>query len=189
MPVAAANDYIQVPGLVHILAAYPSNYTSLFKIGESLDGVMVRKIPIYGEVKGDRYGGEAGPPIEKQFFGERCEFELNMSRWSPTEIAKLERLGGLLTDPGVIPLSVVGALMLRDRAIRILLYCFRDPTLSINMPCCLWSAPKEDAKGTKYASCRLGMEAHRAPEGYWASAKAGVVYDVDTDGVPSPYNP
>jgi hypothetical protein len=184
MPISTPLDYIQVPGKVDILVAYPSAYSNLFKIGESENGIQIRKNPIYGRVSGDRYGGNEGPPIEQQFFGMTLEFELAMSRWDPIEIKKIERLGSLLTTAGKIPLTSVGALMMRDRSMRFLLYCNRDATLSVNMPCCLWDKPMTDGKGTKYATCGMGITANRTPEGHWAGVTyEGIVYDADTTGI------
>ena len=189
MTLATPNEYIQVPGKVEILCAFPNVYTDLFKIGESENGIQVRKIPDLGEVAGDRYGGQGHRPIERQFFGLAAEFQLNMSRWDPAQIAKLEGFGGLLTTPGTVPLATVGALLHRDHGIRFLLYCVRTPTLSVNMPCCVWTQPQEQGKGTKYANCAFNVTGERAPEGFWQSSKVGVVYDVDTDGIPDPYTP
>ena len=184
MPITTPDDYIQVPGKVDILVAFPSAYTSLFKLGESENGIQIRKTVFYGRVSGDRYGGNEGPPIEQQFFGEQLEFELAMSRWSPAQVLKVEKLGGLLTTAGKIPLDTVGALMMRDRSMRFLLYCNRDPTLSVNMPCCLWDKPQTNGKGTKYATCGMGITASRTPEGHWSGVTyEGIVYDADTTGI------
>ncbi|QDV26349.1 hypothetical protein [Aureliella helgolandensis] len=189
MPLATPDEYIQVSGKVEILCAYPNAYTDLYKIGESENGISVRKIPMLGDVSGDRYGGQSGRPIERQFFGLAAEFQLNLSRWSKAEIAKLEQFGGILETPGYVPLSTIGALVHRDHGIRFLLYCVKDPTMSLNFPCCIWTQPQEQNRGTKYANCSFNVAAERAPEGFWASAKAGVVYDTDTSGIPGPYTP
>lgn len=189
MPLNATSEYIQVPGKVEVLCAYPSNYTSLFKIGESENGIQVRKIPFLGDVIGDRYGGQGGPPIERQFFGLACEFNLSLSRWDVNEIAKLERMGGILATAGTVPLANVGALIHRDHGIRFLLYAVRTPTLSINMPCCIWTSPQESGRGSKYSTVSFTVRGERAPEGFWEPTKVGVVYDVDTDGIPTQFVP
>jgi hypothetical protein len=189
MPLATPNEYIQVPGKVEILCAFPEIYTDLYKIGESENGIMVRKIPIVGEVIGDRHGGQGGRPIERQFFGLAAEFQLNMSRWDPAQITKLERFGGILATPGLVPLATIGALMHRDHGTRFLLYCVRTPSLSLNFPCCVWTQPQEQGRGTKYANCGFNVVAERTPEGFWYSAAAGVVYNGDTTGIPAEYVP
>ncbi len=86
-------------------------------------------------------------------------------------------------DRGVVPLNAVGGLMMRDRGIRFLLYCLRDPSLSINFPCCIWDKPDQRGYGTKYSQCRVGVTAHRAPEGFWHSGSVGNVYNADTTGI------
>jgi len=186
MTLASPADYIQVPGKVDILFAVPGAYTSLFKLGESEDGIDVRKIPLIGGVKGDRYGGNSGGDIENQFFGVECEFQLQMSRWDPVQLAKLEGFGGLLTTPGTVPIQSIGALLQRDLSYRFLLYCYRTPALSLNFPACQWSAPQTVGRGTKYSRCGMQIKARRAPEGYWQGAAVGVVYDSDTTGIPTP---
>lgn len=189
MTLIATNEYVQVPGKVEVLCAYPSAYTDLYKIGESENGIQVRKTPVYHDVIGDRYGGSAGRPIERQFMGLAAEFQLQLSRWDPAEIAKLESLGGLLATPGAVPLAAVGALVHRDHGVRFLLYCVRDPSLSLNFPCCIWTTPQETGRGTKYATVNFGVTAERAPEGFWEASAVGVVYNSDITGTPDPYTP
>jgi hypothetical protein len=189
MPLAPVDDYVIVPGKVDILIATPANYLNLFKIGESEDGIEVRKIPMVGGVKGDRYGGNSGNDIEKQFFGLRAEFGLTMTRWSPVNVAMLENFGGLLAanNPGLVPIQSIGALLMRDRGYRFLLYCYREPTLSLNFPCCTWTTPQGQGRGTKAARCSMQITAERAPEGFWHTASVGFVYNSDTTGIPIPY--
>ena len=183
MTIATAGDTIIVPGKVDILVAFPSAYTSLFRLGESEDSITIRKRPFFSDVKGDRYGGNDGPPIEKQFLGYIAEFDLKMSKWDPAQVAKLENIGGLLTTNGTVPLASIGALVMATRGIRFLLYCNRDTTQTINFPCCLWEQPITTGKQTKYSSCGVGVVAHRAPEGYWEASKAAVVWDNDVTGM------
>lgn len=183
MTIATPADAIIVPGKVDILVAFPSAYTSLFKLGESEDSITVRKRPFFHDVPGDRYGGQGGPPIEKQFLGYTADFELKMSRWDPAQLAKIESIGGLLATNGTVPLAVIGATVLATRGIRILLYCTRDTTQTINFPCCTFEQPITVGKQTKYSSCGMGITANRAPEGYWEATKAGVVWDADVLGM------
>lgn len=182
MPIAPALDYYRVPGKVDVLCAFPSVYTNLFKLGESENGITVRKTQFIGRVTADRYGGNEGPPAENQFFGLNVDIPLDLSRWDPVQVLKFESLGGLLTVPGTIPLNTVGALLQRDHGIRLLLLCQRDVTLSINFPCTVWSAPQEQNKGTKYSKCSFSVVANRAPEGFWNTAAAGIVWDTDISG-------
>lgn len=189
MTLATPNEYIIVPGKVEVLCAFPNLYSDLYKIGESENGIQVRKTPQVGEVIGDRYGGQGGRPIERQFFGLSADFQLSLSRWDPAQIVKLERFGGLLSTAGTVPLSSIGALMHRDYGIRFLLYCVRDSSLSLNFPCCVWTQPQEQGRGTKYSTCSFNVTAERAPEGFWQLSKVGVVYDADLTGTPSPYTP
>ena len=191
MTLATPADVIVVPGKVEILIALPgtNTYETLFKLGESENGIQVRKIPVVGDVIGDRYGGQQGRPIERQFFGLGAEFQLAMSRWDKVQVAKLETFGGLLTTPGLVPLATIGALLHRDRGIRFLLYSLRDPTLSLNFPCCTWTSPQEQGRGTKYSVCSMQISAERAPEGFWHPGSVGYVYNSDTTGIPDPYVP
>lgn len=189
MTLATPADVIVVPGKVEVLIALPSAYSTLFKLGESENGIQVRKTPVLGDVIGDRYGGQQGRPIERQFFGLTAEFQLAMSRWDKVQVAKLEAVGGLLTTVGTVPLATIGALVHAAYGVRFLLYSIAQPTLSLNFPCCIWTSPMERGHGTKYSTCSMQITAERAPEGYWNSASAGIVYDADTTGVPDPYVP
>jgi len=182
MTLQTPNDYILVPGKVDICVGFPSAYTTLYKIGESTDGIRVEKRIFLNGVPGDRYGGNAGPPIERQFLGAECSFQLSMSRVDSDQIVKIEKLGGLLSSAGTIPLAAIGALLHRDHGIRILLYATRDTTRSINFPCCIWDQPMTKNKGTKFEEVAMGITATRAPEGYWYSAAEGILYNSDTTG-------
>jgi len=183
MPIATPADYIVVPGKVDILVAFPSAYSNLFKLGESEDSIRIEKRPILYDVPGDRYGGSSGAPIEQQFLGLQCSFQLQMSRWDSTVVALLERFGGLLTTPGLVPLASIGALLHRDRGTRVLLYSTRDPSQSKNFPCCTWTQPQTRNLGTKYAACGFGITGNRSPEGFWHTLSEGVVYNSDTTGI------
>jgi hypothetical protein len=190
-PLPVRNDSVRVPGLTEILIAVPPRvtaddrtlaYTTLFKIGESENGVNVQLNPMIGNVIGDRHGGQEGAPIEKQFFGIQAVAQIQMSRYDIFQVRKLERYGHLLAYEGTIPLNAIGALLMRDRAFRVLFYCMQDPDLSINLPCATWSSPMETGKGTKYAKCGMTITGDRAPEGYWFPAAAGAVYDRNITG-------
>lgn len=184
MALATPVDYIQVPGKVDILVAFPESYEALFKLGESENGIDIRIVPIKGRVSGDRYGGNEGPPIEGQFFGLQAEVDLSMSRWDPAQVKKIERMGGILATEGLVPLEAVGALTQRDHGIRFLFLCRRDNSLSVNLPCCEWSSPESRGLGTKYSVCRMGIQGNRAPEGFWHEDSEGYVYNYDLTGVP-----
>lgn len=183
MAIATDNSVIVVPGRVQILVAFPSAYTDLFVLGESEDSIQVRIRKFELDVPGDRYGGNSGPPTEKQFLGMVAEFELKMSRYDPAQVAKLENIGGLLSTNGEIPLASIGALMMATRGVRVLLLCTRDSTQTRNFPCCLWDQPITVGKQTKYSSCSMGVVAHRAPEGYWHSGSVADVWNTDTTGI------
>lgn len=182
MTIATDARTIVVPGKVEILVAFPSAYTSLFRLGESEDGIEIRKRHFMSGIKGDSYGGSAGPDMEKQFMGMEAEFNLKMSKWDPATVAKIEGLGGLLATPGTIPLASFGALLMASRGMRFLLVCTRDSAQTINFPCCLPEQPITSGKQTKYSSCGIGITAHRAPENFWEVSKAGVLYDSDVTG-------
>lgn len=189
MPLASPADAIQVPGKVEILIAVENAYSDLFKLGESENGIQVRIENILSPVYGDRYGGNEGEPIEEQFLGKRASFQLQMSRWDPAQVTKIERLGTFLAAEGTIPLASIGALVQAAEGIRVLLYCIRQPSLSRNFPCCVFNTPMEYGRGTKYSSMSIGVTARRAPEGYWNTGSVGKLYDADTTGIPDPYVP
>ena len=191
MSTLTRNDSVRVPGLTEILLAVPPKiagddrtilYNTLYKIGESENGVNVQLMPMIGSVIGDRHGGQEGGPIEQQFFGLRVTAQIQMSRYDIFQVRKLERFGHLLAYEGTIPLNAIGALLMRDRGFRVLFYCMQDPDLSINLPCASWTSPIETGKGTKYAKCGLTITGERAPEGYWFPGAVGAVYDRNITG-------
>lgn len=236
MTLATPNDYIQVSGKVEILVAFnlatnalvgatPAtnalSYVYLRKLGESENGIRLRKDVKYGRVSGDRHGGSEGSPIESQFFGVEVGTQLTLSRYDPAVARLFDLYGGLtnysntagtgngtngqpteiVSGPGKVPLTAVGALMHRDRSCRFLFYSVRDPDQSINCPCVLWDRPHEIGKGTKYSQFEMGITGYRAPEGHWGLQVSGAniggitdfvtgyVHNVDCTGIPSPYVP
>jgi len=167
MTLATPADVINVSGKVEILIAVENDYDALFKLGESENGIQVRIENILSPVYGDRYGGNEGEPIEEQFLGKRASFQLQMSRWDPAQVTKIERLGTFLAAEGTIPLASIGALVHAAEGVRVLLYAVRTPALSRNFPCCVFNTPMEFGRGTKYSRMDIGVTARRAPEGYW----------------------
>lgn len=193
MPLVASNEYIQVGGKVDVLVAMPvvyyvapewpfnpargttpgtasAAYQQLFKLGELMEEVTPRKRKLRHQVPGDRYGGSAGAPIETQYLGHMFSIGLELSRYDPEVWQMLCNYGGLhsATVKNALPLGNYGALELRDRSFRLLLFSNRDARLHRNYPCCVIADDHSVGMGTKFSALSVRVEAHRCPEGHWS---------------------
>lgn len=198
MTLVTPNDYIQVGGAVSIMVAVPLSsyvvpqwpfnpvrasqplpannpgaYVALMKLGEAADIIEPQKRNIMDGVKGDRYGGAVGGDIEKQSFGFEYDIQLDLTRWDPEVLAMIECLGGLHPGGARVPLNTMGALVLRDRSFRLLLYPNIDPRFIYNFPCCIAEQPRKIGEGTRHSKLSLAVNASRATEGHWGAPASG----------------
>jgi hypothetical protein len=179
-------ESIVVPGKFDIYCAFPStSHATLVKLGVNVDDLECPLEVISAPVYGDAHGGRAGDPIEDQYLGERSRASLELTVWDKAVAALLRTHGGILTTPGNIPETAIGALMRRDHCFRFCFIPVRDATLAVNFPCVKITRNTLIAGGTKHAALRLELEMHRAPIGHIGN-KDNILYDSDITGVPSP---
>jgi hypothetical protein len=176
-------DYIVIPGKVNIYVAAPFSIVIdtvtydagyLFKLGESADEIRIRPQMFTNPVPGDRNGGRSGDPIEEQYLGESASVSLELSRFDTIVAAALQTSGGILTTPGTIPDTAVGALMRRDHSYRFLFHSTVLATRSKNFPCAIVKQPHILAGGTKFEMFQAEISFHRAPEGHWLDDPDGI---------------
>ncbi len=117
-------------------------------------------------VPGDENGGDAGPPIDVQYFGELHRVRMELSKWDPaiatTVLSKVNNgTAGVLAQAG--SLMAAGNL-----AYRLLLL----PTVLPRnyLQAFLRGAPTEINKGTKYSRLVLNWECH-------ANGVGGTIYN------------
>lgn len=98
---------VQVPGPVLIKIDAGAGLESL---GYSVNGIEIEEHPFYGDVPGDQNGGDEGPPIDIQYFGEIHRLHIELSNWDAAVAAKLiakinTGTAGVAGTPGVLMLA------------------------------------------------------------------------------------
>jgi len=76
---------VQVSGLATIRVGQEGcTDQNLSTLGYTVNGVRIRTESYFDEVHGDEYGGDAGPPIELVYLGERAVVTCELSKWDAT---------------------------------------------------------------------------------------------------------
>ncbi len=136
-------------------------------LGYTANGVELTFNGYFLNVPGDQNGGDSGPPIDVQYFGETADVRAELTKWDGTAadaIAARIASGtpGTFTAPGVL-------LFGGGYSFRILI----QPTASpINFVRCIPRAPIVLNKGTRHSRLVLEFEAHKND--------AGVLYNSAT---------
>ncbi len=81
---------VPVAGPVQVWIDSGTTNTLAF-LGYSENGVRINERPFTNEIKSDQYGGESGPPIDRQIFGWEHKIEIEMVYFQPTVLAALEQ--------------------------------------------------------------------------------------------------
>lgn len=154
---------IQVPGpaLVRINAG-----EGLEDLGYSINGVEVTPEVFMSDVPGDQNGGDEGPPIDVQYFGETARVRMDLSKWDSAVADKVfarlsTKVGGAIGTPG----SLIAA---GSHSFRLLILPTSAP---MNFLLAFPRAPIETNKGTKFARLTVEWECH---------AVSGVLWNVTT---------
>lgn len=140
---------------------------ALEDLGYTRNGADVTKEAYWGEIHGDEHGGDEGPPIDIQFFGEIARIRLELTKYDPATLAKVESRIASGTA-GTIAAGDIGALMIGgSKAMRLLIAAASGP---VNFPIAIPRGAIELNKGTKFTTAVLEFEAHRHPT-------TGLLYD------------
>jgi hypothetical protein len=193
-------DYVVVPGKIDIFVACNFAWSvggqavtarTPMKLGELADELKIELEQTSHPVPGDRNGGRAGEPIEKQFMSQKARANLELSVFDPEVANALLNAGGLMTTPGAIPQSAIGGFMLRDRSYRFIFRATTDNTRSRNFPATEVVRGHILGGGTKFEMLTCSLEMHRTPPLHWyMPAPSGsvhptpVLFNTDMTGVP-----
>ncbi len=149
-------ETINVAGIVGIKIA-----TTL--LGYSINGVEIAEEMFYGDVHGDQNGGDEGPPIDIQYFGEVHRITVEMSKYdlsiASAVLAKLA--GGAAGTTGTPGTLMIGG----AKYFRLLLHAANAAMIRNYPVAFLRGQPVEINKGTKFSRLRLTFEAHHAAAG------------------------
>jgi hypothetical protein len=170
---------IQVPGpcLIKVSTGGPISSPTLETLGYTVNGADVTHEVMMDDIPGDQNGGDSGPPIDIQYYGQIARVRLEMSKWDTDVLHKLlprvHPAGGV---GAVVALSTatVGTLMAASgSAFRLLLLptsaAANGPMVGpMNFLIAIPRGPIEVNKGSKWARLVLDFECH-ASEGVLAN--------------------
>ena len=128
---------------------------SLEELGYSENGVEITEQVFTGDVYGDQNGGDQGPPIEVQYFGEIHTIRLTLTSWDEAVMDKIRKTTAAATlGVNLTP----GTLLLESHGFRLLL---NSPSVPRNYLRVLFREPKEINKGTKHSKAILVATAYK----------------------------
>lgn len=159
---------IQVDGLAVIKIASPLG-GSLETLGYTENGAEITEQVYEGMVFGDENGGDQGPEIDKQYFGEKHIIRMLLTKYDEAVADKIRAAlaGGTAGTPGT-----AGTLYIQGGvSFRLLVHTTNRPR---NYPNVTFNQPKEINKGTKHSKLLIVAEAIRA------AGVSGVLHNATT---------
>lgn len=141
---------------------------ALEDLGYSINGIRITEDVFMGDVPGDQNGGDAGPPIDVQYFGQVDRVELELNKYDSAVLAKIapRLLGGTAGTTGTPGTLIAGG----TKYFRLLLTA---TNFTRNYLCAIPRAPIESNWGTKFSVVRLVFDCH---------AFNGTLYNTTTSG-------
>lgn len=157
MPIA-----VEVAGLVTVRVDTGAS-NALEDLGYTRNGADVRSQGFFLGIPGDENGGDEGPPVDIQYFGEIATVRMELTKFDRAIVDKVKsRIYGNTVATAFSP-SAAGSLMFGGSlTFRVLLACTTQPR---NFPRCVLKEPIEINKGTKYSTLLLEFEAHKNAAG------------------------
>lgn len=153
---------VQVPGaaLIKIDAQQGAGLESL---GYTINGADITHETFWGNVPGDQNGGDEGPPIAIQYFGEIARVRLELSKWDSAVAAKIE---ARVTDKSAGVIGTAGDLLdgTGSNHCRLVI---ASASLPRNF---LFAIPRdaiEQNRGSKFARLVLNFECHALSGTLW----------------------
>ena len=164
---------IQVPGpcLVKVSTGGSVSVPTLETLGYTVNGADITHEVMMDDILGDQNGGDSGPPIDIQYYGQIARVRLEMSKWDSAVLHKLlprvhpdGGAGGLVT----VNTATVGTLIAGSSSgFRLLLLptavAVNGPMVGpMNFLIAIPRGPMEVNKGSKWARLVLDFECHAA---------------------------
>lgn len=163
-------EQIRVFGAATIRVSNDGGALETLTTGGTRNGAQVTYNGFFADVFADVNGGDEGPPIDTQYFGETARIFLLLTKWDEAVALRIRSRLNTVVTPGVIPTA--GFLMFQDGAsYRVLINAANGIR---NFPRCIFREPIEINKGTKHSTLILVAEAHRN--------SVGVLWNTETGG-------
>ncbi len=152
---------VNVGGLIYIKVDYGEGLKTL---GFTRNGVQYTEESFWGDVPGDENGGDEGPPIEVQYFGEVHRIRCELTKYDPDVAAKVGgKVRGFSSGTPADP----GTLMFASTKYMRALFTGTPPAGDAhtrNYPYAIPRMPIELNAGTKFATLVIEFEAHKIPD-------------------------
>lgn len=162
----AINVQVAGPALVKIDAGQGSGIETL---GYTINGVNISDELFAGDVHGDQNGGDEGPPIDIQYFGEIARIRMELSKWDFDVASKVE---GRLASTAAGVIGTPGCLFLGDTLntnyFRLIISPSKDTAFNRNFGAAIPRNAIEVNIGTKYSRFVIDWECH---------ALSGILWD------------
>jgi len=138
---------------------------ALEDLGYSVNGVDIEETVLTADVPGDQNGGDEGPPIDIQYFGQIDIVRLELSRYDAAVLAKIDcrLLGGTTGSTSAPGTLIFGA----SRHYRLLVHPTTGPRNYLG------AVPRQAIlhnRGTKFSRLRLEFECHAVSGVLWNTA-------------------
>lgn len=128
---------------------------ALESLGYTINGTEETWEAFMENVPGDQKGGDQGPPIDVQYFGDIIRIRMELSKYDPLVAAKVEARRKGATG-GSVPTA--GTLMFGEsKAFRLVLVNTNSP---INFPRAILRSPINFNRGSKFSRLILEWECH-----------------------------
>lgn len=131
---------------------------ALESLGYTANGAEISENQYYGDIHGDQNGGDEGPPIDIQIFGETHLIRIDLTSYDETVADNIRKMGGTLGTP----LTSGGLMFTGSLAVRLVILTTTYPR---NYPRVVFRGAKEVNKGTKFSRLRLEATAYKDGNG------------------------
>lgn len=160
---------IHVAGIATIKIATGSlGSGTLEELGVTRNGAQITFQEFSSPVPTDEHGGDEGPPVDIQYFGEIATVRLELTKFDAAVAAKVAarlRAGaiGVPNTPGTLKIQ-------GDHFYRLLIHA---PNAPYNFPCVVFGDAIDTNKGTKFSTLSITATCYKHPS-------SGILYNTTT---------
>lgn len=156
---------------VHVAGAAPIYVDygiGLRLFGYTANGAEASFNGFWANVPGDQNGGDQGPPIDIQYFGETADIRLLMTKWDAdiADMIAARVAGGTAGTPATAGSLVFGS----GGSFRVVIASPNDP---LNFPRCIPRGAITINKGSQHSRLALEFEAHKNDSGVLYNSTTG----------------
>ena len=169
-------DLVHLPGATKVYVDHDGSQTSntYHLLGYTINGVEITHETFMSDVPGDQNGGDEGPPIEIQYFGQIARVRLECSKWDETIASYIASRHQNVNFNPAATTQTVGTLMSASaKTMALYLHASvaglgQGPLVgNVHFPVAIPRSPIEFNKGSKFARLMLEFECHQSNGVLW----------------------